>query len=136
MPGPSCRPADRTGSSRTRPLPLGKIVAAVHLAAIEGGVGDPPPSGSVQLLTATRGSQDLQALAVETLRANGCGSIAATKCANAQRALDAYAAKGIPSIGLLATGETMDDGLVLARAAAALARVLAEREGRPGLPAK
>jgi hypothetical protein len=116
-------------------LPLGRIVAAVHLAAIDGAF-DSSQSGSVQLLSAARGSQDLQALAAEALRANGGAAVAAGKSTDAQRAVDAYVSRGIPAIGLLATGETMEDGLALARVASALARALADREARPAAPGK
>jgi hypothetical protein len=117
------------------PIPLAKIVAAVHLGESEGpGEGDVPAPGAVQLLKAKRASQDLEVLAAEAFRANGLAPSPAGKCPNAQRAVDAYAARGIPAIGLLATGETIEDGMMVARVAGALARTLADRDSRPSAP--
>jgi hypothetical protein len=73
---------------------------------------------------------------VDALTRNGLARNDATRCREAQRAVDAYVGRGIPAVGLLATAGSFEDGLGAARVAAELARALADREGRPSLPGR
>jgi hypothetical protein len=116
------------------PVPLGQIVAAIHLSSKTPREGEDVP-GLLEVVKAARASPDLQSAVVDAFERNGLPLNEATNDGEVRRAVDAYAARGIPAIGLLLTAGSFDDGLAAARTAAAVTRDFAEREGRPALPA-
>ena len=148
MPAPSRRPvvvaiASRPDSSlggldwllSNPPVPLPKIVAAVHVGVAESPAGTEIP-GNVEIVTAGRSSPELRARALDALGKAGFAGTFANESPNFRRAVDAWVDKGIPAIGLAVPAGTFEDGLVAARVAAALTRALQDLESRPVLPGK